>query len=142
MDAPAATYAYDYARSKQLFDVLGFSTENTGYYLNGMGGPTLCQSIRYIDIVCSQLTNNQALKDTMSQEIARDVLCRQPETCPVTHVITSFRSNSVTDQRATRARAPAADRRQPAPGIGVSFADRHGPSSAAVSPDQHQPVAY
>lgn len=73
---PAAAYPYDYARSKQLFDVLGFSTENTGFYVNGMGGPTLCQSIRYIDIVCSQLTNNQALKDTMSQEIARDVLCR------------------------------------------------------------------
>lgn len=69
-------YPYDYARSKQLFDVLGFSTENTSMKVNGMGGPTYCQSIRYIDIVCSQLTYNQPLKDTMSQEIARDVLCR------------------------------------------------------------------
>lgn len=73
---PPGSYRYDYLRSKQLFDVLGFGTENTTLAFNGMGGPTYCQSIRYVDIVCSQLTNNQALKDTMTQEIARDVLCR------------------------------------------------------------------
>ena len=73
---PPGSYGFDYARSKQLFDVLGFSAENTSQALYGMGGTTFCQSIRYVDIVCSQLTGNQALKDTMTQEIARDVLCR------------------------------------------------------------------
>jgi hypothetical protein len=63
--------------TKQLFDVLGFSNANTilgGGELYGRG--TYCQAIRYIDIVCSQLTYNQALKDTMSQTVARDTLCR------------------------------------------------------------------
>ena len=73
---PAGSYGFDYRQSKQLFDVLGFSAENTSQALNGMGGTTYCQSIRYVDIVCSQLTGNQALKDTMTQEVARDVMCR------------------------------------------------------------------
>jgi len=72
-----ANYPYG-PQTKQLFDVLGLDARNsvpqdTG---TGAGGYTLCQSIRYIDIVCSQLVNNQAVKDTMSQVIARDVLCR------------------------------------------------------------------
>lgn len=63
--------------TKQLFDVLGFNNGNTVLFSDeGSGGATFCQAIRYIDIVCEQLTNNQALKDTMSQPVARDSLCR------------------------------------------------------------------
>ena len=63
--------------TKQLFDLMGFTNANT--VLDGStnyGRTTFCQAIRYIDIVCSQLTYNQALKDTMSQPVARDTLCR------------------------------------------------------------------
>lgn len=61
---------------KQLFNVLGFSSENTEFATNEAGFATFAQTVRYVDIVCSQLTYNQALKDTMSQTIARDTLCR------------------------------------------------------------------
>lgn len=89
----SATYPFD-SSTKQLFDVLGFSqagglsnsvvqdAENaTNVSIIGgnpflYGGDTFAQSIRYIDIVCSQLTYNQGLKDTMSQKVARDTLCR------------------------------------------------------------------
>jgi len=92
---PYNTTAYPYgSQTKQLFDLLGFtqagglsnsvvqdaqnatavSTIGGNPYL--YGGDTFCQSIRYIDIVCSQLTYNQGLKDTMSQQVARDTLCR------------------------------------------------------------------
>jgi len=65
------------ADSRQLFDILGFTTpSNSTFDLGGVGATTYCQATRYIDIVCTQLTNNQALKDTMSQVVARDVLCR------------------------------------------------------------------
>lgn len=70
--------AYPYgAENKQLVDLLGLDFDRTG--VGGQyayGGATFCQAIRYIDIVCSQLVNNQSLKDTMSQTIARDSLCR------------------------------------------------------------------
>ena len=67
--------------TKQLFDVLGFISSNNTITIppgnnDYSGGLTFAQAIRYIDITCSQLTGNQALKDTMSQPIARDVLCR------------------------------------------------------------------
>lgn len=71
---------------KQLFDLLGFSISPPGappaqqgnnvLDANGFGAQTYCQFTRYVDIVCTQLTANQALKDTMSQTVARDVLCR------------------------------------------------------------------
>ena len=65
------------ANSRQLFDILGFTTPtNTTLDLGGVGYATYCQATRYVDIVCSQLTNQQSLKDTMSQIVARDVLCR------------------------------------------------------------------
>ncbi len=70
--------------TKQLFDVLGFSNTNTSHTTEGVGGSTFAQSIRYIDIVCSQLTYNQALKDTMSQQVSRDTLCRLYVADPVT----------------------------------------------------------
>jgi len=71
----SATYPYG-TQSKQLFDILGFTEDNQLPEQAAAGGFTLCQAIRYIDIVCPQLTYNQALKDTMSQSIVRDTLCR------------------------------------------------------------------
>jgi hypothetical protein len=66
--------------SKQMYDLLGLdiSRAGTDTVLKSAitGGFTFCQAFRYIDITCSQLTYNQALKDTMSQTIARDTLCR------------------------------------------------------------------
>ncbi len=70
--------------SRQLFDLLGLMTytdvvpdpSGSDFSIAGQGYTTYCQATRYIDIVCTQLTNNQALKDTMSQVVARDVLCR------------------------------------------------------------------
>lgn len=69
-------YSYDLTTTRQLFDVLGFNASNQLETTSYFGGSTYCQAVRYIDIVCSQMTYNQALKDTMSQKIARDVLCR------------------------------------------------------------------
>lgn len=75
----SALYPYN-STCKQLFDLLGFQTagvlDNTALVPAGIGQITYCQAIRYIDIVCSQLTYNQALKDTMSQQTARDTMCR------------------------------------------------------------------
>lgn len=62
--------------TKQLFDVLGFRAVNSTFLTTGVSATTYAQSIRYIDIVCSQLTYNQSLKDTMSQQTSRDTLCR------------------------------------------------------------------
>jgi hypothetical protein len=61
---------------KQLFDLLGFTVANLAPTDSNEGTNTYCQTTRYIDIVCTQLTANQALKDTMTQVVARDVLCR------------------------------------------------------------------
>jgi len=63
-------------RRKQLFDLLGFNANNEALSLEFGGISTFCQATRYIDIICSALTNNQALKDSMTQTIARDTICR------------------------------------------------------------------
>lgn len=74
---PANTTTYPYPdTTKQLFNLMGFTTINTNPSIQSAGLATFCQGTRYIDIVCSQLTYNQALKDTMSQTVARDTLCR------------------------------------------------------------------
>lgn len=74
---PYNTDAYPYpSTTRQLFDVLGFEFANTQLAYTRDGGFTFCQFTRYIDICCYQLTNQQALKDQMSQSVARDVLCR------------------------------------------------------------------
>ena len=74
---PYNTSTYPYPNTtKQLFDLLGFTATNKDLDTVGFGTYTLCQAIRYVDIVCSQLTYNQGLKDTMSQVTARDSLCR------------------------------------------------------------------
>jgi hypothetical protein len=63
--------------TKQLFNLLGFTDINITFPQQaGVGGYTFCQFTRYVDIVCTQLTNNQALKDQTSQTVARDMLCR------------------------------------------------------------------
>jgi hypothetical protein len=79
---PLAYNSEDYPyppTTKQLYDLIGLGaggtlimTPGTTYY----GSSTLCQAIRYIDIVCNQLTNSQAQKDQTSQVVARDMLCR------------------------------------------------------------------
>lgn len=70
-----STYPYP-AQTKQLFDLLGFSAKNQILANSNTGAFTLCQAIRYVDIVCNQLTNSQAQKDQTSQTVARDMLCR------------------------------------------------------------------
>lgn len=62
----------------QLFDLLGFGDENKLILSDGpvIGEFTYAVPIRYIDIVCNQLTNSQAQKDQTSQAIARDMLAR------------------------------------------------------------------
>lgn len=63
--------------ARQLFDVLGFSTGDNSVLATGSyGGYTFAQACRYVDIVCPQLSYNQALKDSSSQKTVRDSLCR------------------------------------------------------------------
>ena len=66
--------------TKQLYDLLGLDISRSGTPASLKSaitaGFTYCQAYRYVDIVCPQLSYNQALKDTMSQTIARDTLCR------------------------------------------------------------------
>jgi hypothetical protein len=74
---PAFPGFYEYQDNvKQLFDLMAFGNINTQLSIAAGGSFTNCQATRYIDIVCSQLVYNQALKDTMSQQVARDVLAR------------------------------------------------------------------
>jgi hypothetical protein len=75
MVAGSSNYPYPDS-TKQLFDVLGFTSNNSYLEEANNGQSTLCQATRYVDIVCSQLTYNQPLKDTTTQPIARDSLCR------------------------------------------------------------------
>ena len=63
-------------QTKQLFDLLGFTSTNSTPATQGFSRNTLCQAIRYVDIVSAQITNQQSLKDQMSQTVARDTLCR------------------------------------------------------------------
>jgi len=75
---PYNSVAYPYpATTKQLFDVLGFTGNNTTPASSGIYGVTsFAQWCRYVDIVSPQMTYNQPLKDTSTQPIARDALCR------------------------------------------------------------------
>jgi hypothetical protein len=73
---PALPAFYQFNNTKQLFDVLGLNSLAYLPAVQKSGIDTLCQSTRYIDIVCSILTYNQSLKDTTSQVVARDSLCR------------------------------------------------------------------
>jgi len=66
--------------TKQLFDLLGFNSLNRDVPLVGGGtsggGNTFCQAIRYVDLVCTQLTDQASLRDTTTQPISRDMLAR------------------------------------------------------------------
>jgi hypothetical protein len=62
--------------TRQLFHLVGMTDLNKIMNSTGITGWTFCQFTRYVDIVCYQLTNNQALKDQTSQAVARDMLCR------------------------------------------------------------------
>ena len=74
---PYNSAAYPYPSStKQLFDVLGFNSINTVLAAGGVGDISFAQWTRYVDIVCNQLTLNQALKDAASQPIVHDMLAR------------------------------------------------------------------
>jgi len=63
--------------SFQLFDLMGFgipaSTVPSQIQATRV---TRCRYTEYIDIVCTQLTYNQELKDAATQPISRDVLAR------------------------------------------------------------------
>ncbi len=78
--APLAynTVAYPYpSTTKQLFEVMGFGIGNLATLSDvGRSEFTLAQSVRYVDIVCNQLTNSQSQKDQTSQRVARDMLAR------------------------------------------------------------------
>lgn len=69
------SYPYP-ATTKQLFDVMGFTTANNTAASSGAGTVTFCQWSRYVDITCQQLTLNQSLKDAASQPIVHDMLAR------------------------------------------------------------------
>ena len=70
--------AYPYpATTKQLFDVLGFTGNNQIPASGNIYGITsFAQWCRYVDIVSPQMTYNQPLKDTSTQPVSRDALCR------------------------------------------------------------------
>lgn len=71
--------AYPYtAQTRQLFDLLGM-TYNPNTLLRSVQTATSitnCQDSRFYDICSSQLTLNQSVKDSSSQQIVRDSLCR------------------------------------------------------------------
>lgn len=76
MTPNSAEFPYP-AYTRQLYDMMGFTDNQAGTLgTTGFGGYTLCQAVRYIDIVCVQITNNQALKDNSSAIVNRDMLCR------------------------------------------------------------------
>lgn len=60
----------------QLFDLLNMTPLNTVTSASQTTGVTRCRYTEYIDIVSSQLTYNQKLKDTSSDRIVRDILAR------------------------------------------------------------------
>jgi len=74
---PYNSAAYPYpSTTRQLFDLLGFTSKNSILALGGNGVYTLAQGFRYVDLICNQLTNSQSQKDQTSQTVARDMLCR------------------------------------------------------------------
>ena len=63
-------------QSRQLFDLLGFTSQQYTPATSGNGLYTFCQFTRYIDIECAQLTQFQGLFDGTTQAEYRDALCR------------------------------------------------------------------
>lgn len=74
---PYNSSSYPYTNNvKQLFDLLGFSEENAFPSLIGNGATTFATYTEYIDVVCNQITYNQALKDGTSSKVSRDSIAR------------------------------------------------------------------
>ena len=79
--APMPLSAVYTPTTKQLFNVLGFYSGNTltavvPGNIDCSGGITFAQAIRYIDIVSQSICALQTIRDTTSQEVVRDSLCR------------------------------------------------------------------
>ena len=78
------------ATTKQLFDLLGFCGNNSVIEFditfpwqpipigvgNNYGSCSFAQYTKYVDIVCSQLTTNQVLRDSSTLPAPRDLLAR------------------------------------------------------------------
>lgn len=64
------------AQSKQLFDLLGFASQNQILQTTLSGLQTFCQFTRYVDIVCDQITQFQGLYDGSTQQVYKDAICR------------------------------------------------------------------
>jgi hypothetical protein len=60
----------------QLFDFLNMNADNTVLQNVQLSGYTRCRWTEYVDIVCSQLTYNQDLKDSSTSYFSQDVLAR------------------------------------------------------------------
>jgi hypothetical protein len=74
----AFTYPYPYPpTTKQLFDLAGMTARNNELVSSiQTTSVTDCVGTRYYDIVSAQLTLNQSVKDSSSQQVVRDALCR------------------------------------------------------------------
>ncbi len=76
---PGNIPAYPYSENtRQLYDVLGMTYSQNSQLTAAQTATSItnCQDSRYYDVICSQLTLNQSLKDASSQQIVRDSLCR------------------------------------------------------------------
>jgi len=60
----------------QLFDLLNMGPNNKVPNVIQVTGVTRCRYTEYVDIVCSQLTYNQDLKDGSSDPVVRDSIAR------------------------------------------------------------------
>jgi hypothetical protein len=118
---PALPGFYQFNNTKQLFDVLGLYSLSLIPSVQKVGIETMCQSTRYIDIICALLTYNQSLKDTTTQPISRDALCRV--------YLGSLNSNMI---------VPASDPDFAPPGTtpGVIYTQYSSPKQIQWSPNQ------
>ena len=90
----AGYYPYNISR-RQLYDLLGLNYLITNNETNPLpyigggfnGGDTLCQYTNFVDIVCSNITLNQSLKDDSTSSYAFDSLCRLYITSPDQNVL-------------------------------------------------------
>jgi hypothetical protein len=69
------------ANTRQLYDMLNIPPSSSapvagGYWQFMTTGIPNMRATEYVDVVCSQLTYNQDLKDASSSQITRDMMCR------------------------------------------------------------------
>ena len=72
---PAGSTSTTNLTTFQLFDMMALPV-NFGPSTFVNGNTTRCKYIEYIDVICTQLTYNQELKDSSSAPAVRDVLAR------------------------------------------------------------------